>query len=148
VNQQARYAYQFYIDRGLAPHVAAGIVGNLAVESGNFDPNVISGTRRGDSGSAWYVQQLRGTRKTNFENWAKANKLDKTSLDAQLAFVLEEMNPPVPVQGPHRSGQPQRDPQRGQRRRSRRQLHEALRAPEPRTPPSISRRSAWRSPKG
>jgi hypothetical protein len=96
VNQQARYAYQFYIDRGLAPHVAAGIVGNLAVESGNFDPNVISGTRRGDSGSAWYVQQLRGTRKTNFENWAKANKLDKTSLDAQLAFVLEEMNPRSP----------------------------------------------------
>lgn len=92
----AEYAYQYYLRRGLSPQAAAGIVGNLAVESGNFAPDVISGKRRGDSGTAWYVQQLRHGRLNNFHKWAKANGLSPTTLDAQLGFVLEELNPKSP----------------------------------------------------
>ena len=92
----ARYAYEFYRSRGLPAHVAAGIVGNLAVESDGFDSNVIAGTRLGDSGKAKYIQQLRGGRQTNYEAWTKANGLEPNSLDAQLGFVLEELDPKSP----------------------------------------------------
>jgi hypothetical protein len=93
VNDRALYAYQYYLSKGLSPEVAAGIVANLAIESGNFSPSVISGDQRGDKGSAHYVQQLRHGRKDNFEEFAKSTNRSPTDLNAQLDFVLEELNP-------------------------------------------------------
>lgn len=93
VNDRARYAYQYYLRKGLSPEAAAGIVANLAIESGNFDPAVISGQRRGDKSTAAYVQQLRHGRQDNFEQFASATKRSPTDIDAQLDFVLEEMDP-------------------------------------------------------
>lgn len=103
-NDVARYAYQYYLKRGLSPQAAAGIVGNLAVESGNFSPKVISGTRRGDSGSAHYVQQLRGSRLDNFRQFAKQTGRDESDLEAQLDFVLEEYNAKSPFADKQASG--------------------------------------------
>lgn len=90
------YAYNYFVERGVSPQVAAGIVGNLAVESGDFDPRVISGERRGDNGSAHYVQQLRGERLKNYKSWTKETGQDPKSLDSQLGFVLEELDPKSP----------------------------------------------------
>lgn len=89
-NDVARYAYNYYLSRGLSPQAAAGIVGNLAVESGNFDSRVIAGSRRGDNGSAHYVQQLRGDRLDKYRQFAKQTGRDESDLTAQLDFVLEE----------------------------------------------------------
>lgn len=86
-------AYEFFVSRGVPPAAAAGIVGNLDVESGGFADDVIAGTRRGDGGSAGYVPQLRGDRLAAFENWAAQTQQDPRSLDTQLGFVLEQMNP-------------------------------------------------------
>lgn len=93
MNQTAQRALEFYVRRGLPRHVAAGIVGNLYVESAGFDPAVIRGDRRGDKGTAHGIAQWRGNRWTNLKNWASANGLDHTNLDTQLAFVLEEVRP-------------------------------------------------------
>jgi hypothetical protein len=95
-NETARQIYQYYISRGLPPNVAAGFVGNFAVESGNFSPEVITGKKRGDNGTAYYMQQLRGDRRSNFYRFAESNGLSTTDPMAQAAFTLEEINPHSP----------------------------------------------------
>lgn len=90
VNDRARYAFQYYVGKGIPPAVAAGIVGNFAVESGNFADDVLSGERRGDKGTAHYVQQLRGDRVTNFKGFAQETGRSVTDFDAQLDFFLAE----------------------------------------------------------
>lgn len=93
-------AYQYFVGRGVPPAAAAGIVGNLDVESGGFADDVIAGTRRGDNGTAGYVPQLRGDRLAAFETWAAQNKQNPADLNAQLGFVLEQMDPNSPFRDP------------------------------------------------
>lgn len=76
---------------GNAETAATGIVGNLAVESGNFDPNVISGKRRGDGGVATGLAQWHPDRWSNLESWAKQNGLDPFTWQAQAGFIIYEM---------------------------------------------------------
>jgi hypothetical protein len=96
MNAREKFVYQYYIDKGVPPAAAAAITGNLSVESGGFANDVIAGQRRGDLGSAHYVQQLRGERLTNFRQYAKSKGLEETTLETQLDFVLEEMDPASP----------------------------------------------------
>jgi hypothetical protein len=73
---------------GLLPVQAAGIVGNLGVESGLLaiqEKNPTSG--RGGFGWA----QWTGDRRVEFENFAKARGLDITSYEANLAFLVHEL---------------------------------------------------------
>jgi hypothetical protein len=90
VTERTKNAFNFFVNKGLQPHVAAGIVGNLAVESMNFSPDVISGKRKGDNGTAFGVAQWRGERQTEFYNWARKNNKDPYSVDSQLEFVYHE----------------------------------------------------------
>jgi hypothetical protein len=90
-DEAAWKAFNYYVnEENLEPLAAAAIVGNLAVESAGFDPDVISGKRRGDNGTAFYIPQLRGGREEDFHNWAQKNHLDPRSEQAQLAFVRYE----------------------------------------------------------
>lgn len=91
MNEASRYAYQYYLNRGYSPQAAAGITGNLMVESGRFSPDVIAGKRRGDSGSAAYAAQWRGERLTGLNRYAEQQGMSPTSLDAQLGYVDHEM---------------------------------------------------------
>jgi hypothetical protein len=86
----ASYAYNYYIKKGLSPAHAAGIVGNLGVESANWDPNVISGNRRGDQGTAGYIGQWRGPRLRGLEEYARSQGHSAPTLDDQLEYVLQE----------------------------------------------------------
>jgi hypothetical protein len=95
-NETGRFAYNYLIQRGLSPAAAAGIVGNLAIESGNFSPAVIAGEKRGDNGTAAYVQQLRGNRLSNFQSFVRDNKRSENDLRAQLDFILEEKDSKSP----------------------------------------------------
>lgn len=72
---------------------AAGITGNLAVESANFDPNVLSGKRRGDNGTAFGLMQWRGSRQNNFFRFAREINRDPYDWRTQLLFVKAEMIP-------------------------------------------------------
>lgn len=78
-------------DLGLEDHIAAGIVGNLQHESGNFkslqEKNpLVKGSRGGFGWAQWT-----GPRRKAFEKWAKERNLDVTSDAANYGFLLHEL---------------------------------------------------------
>lgn len=79
-------------DFGLTPEQTAGIVGNLAHESGGFkslqEQNPLVPGSRGGFGYA----QWTGPRRVAFESWSKQNGLDPTSYDANYGFLKHELS--------------------------------------------------------
>lgn len=84
ITGQAKKAYNYYLNRGVKPNVAAGIVGNLYKESG-LNPNAV-----GDKGTAFGVAQWRGNRLSNLKNYASSKGRSYTDLNTQLDFILDE----------------------------------------------------------
>lgn len=80
-------AKEFFVKKGLSPHIAAGIVGNLMVESGGLNPTAV-----GDNGSAYGLAQWRLDRRKNLENFAKEKGKDISDFDTQLEFLWHELN--------------------------------------------------------
>lgn len=77
--------------KGDAQVAAAGIIGNLAVESGNFDPRVITTERRGDGGVAKGLAQWHPDRWSNLESWSKSTGQNPKTWQAQAGFIVHEM---------------------------------------------------------
>ena len=73
------------------PEQAAGIVGNLVQESGDFDPLVISGKKTGDKGKAVGAAQWHLDRQKKFHK-VYGKPLKGSSLEEQLAFISHELN--------------------------------------------------------
>jgi len=73
---------------GVAPHQAAGIVGNLQAESG---PTIKPVGVVGDAGTAFGAAQWRNDRYANLQNFAKANGMDPMTTEAQQAFMRHEL---------------------------------------------------------
>lgn len=74
---------------GLAPHQAAGLVGNLIHESGkDLNPWGPSG----DNGTAWGTAQWRNERLAGLKQYAAANGLDYRSMEAQQGFMRHELD--------------------------------------------------------
>ena len=84
ITGQAKKAYNYYLNRGVKPNVAAGIVGNLYKESG-LNPNAV-----GDNGTAYGVAQWRGDRLSNLKKYASNRGRSHSDLDTQLDFILDE----------------------------------------------------------
>jgi hypothetical protein len=82
-------AYGYLTSRGMPPMVAAGIVGNIDVETG-WDQNVFMGTRRGDAGSAGYSGQWRGSRLQHLHEFAQSRGHSAPTPEDQLDFYFEE----------------------------------------------------------
>lgn len=88
-------AYNFFLSQeipggGLQPHQAAGIVGNLIVES-NVDPlahNVPEGSR---GVAQWNPNSGRPDRLTQLRNFCALNNMPDDSLYAQLCFIKYEL---------------------------------------------------------
>ena len=80
------------VQRGIAPHIAAGIAGNFAVESG-FDPGineiapVVEGSRGG-----YGLAQWTGPRRVQYEAYARDRGSALDDLDTQLDFLLWELD--------------------------------------------------------
>jgi len=74
---------------GLAPHQAAGVVGNLVNESGQ-DLNPWGPT--GDNGTAWGTAQWRNERLDGLKRHAAANGMDYRSMEAQQAWMRQELD--------------------------------------------------------
>lgn len=79
-------AYNFFISKGLQPHQAAGIVGNLIQESG-LNPNAV-----GDDGKAYGIAQWHPDRQNVLNTLSTRNKVDKSDFNQQLEFVWHELN--------------------------------------------------------
>jgi hypothetical protein len=78
-------------DLKLTKAQAAGFVGNLAHESGNFKTlQEVSPLVKGSRGGFGYAQWT-GPRRRQFEAYAKENGLDPTSYDANYGFLIHEL---------------------------------------------------------
>ena len=89
-NAAAKRAMDYFMSKGWTKEQAAGLVGNLQVESGNFSPAFISGKERGDGGKAVGVAQWHPDRQARFkEKYGKS--IVGASLDEQLAFIQHEL---------------------------------------------------------
>lgn len=91
-NSTGQYITNFFKAKGLPSHVAAGITGNLEVESVNFDPNVILGKRKGDYGFATGLAQWHPDRWKNIAKVAQQKGLNPYSLEGQLEGMWNELN--------------------------------------------------------
>lgn len=81
---EARYAYQYFIRRGLSPAIAAGLVANMEKESG-FRVDAV-----GDGGRAYGTMQWHPDRQAEFAR-LMGRDIRGSSFDDQLEFVLREM---------------------------------------------------------
>ena len=90
-SDKALYAKKFFMDKGYTEEQAAGIVGNLQGESGNFNKDVISGERRGDGGKAVGIAQWHPDRQAKFKEIMHKDLIG-SSYEDQLEFVNWELN--------------------------------------------------------
>lgn len=87
--ERAKYAYQYLIDHGYTPAQAAGIVGNLQVESG---PNLDQLLNPNDKGMPSYgIAQWRGSRAESFRG-AYGVYPNEATIDQQLEFMVHELD--------------------------------------------------------
>ncbi len=85
------WAYNYLVQqKGLAPHVAAGIVGNFDQESGRFRDDVIAGTKKGDNGLATGIAQWHPDRWKKAEQWANSTGNNIRTLKGQLDWAIYE----------------------------------------------------------
>src|SRR5215468_9667263 len=98
-------AYKYFRSKGLSHAASAGIVGNLMQESGGA-ADVLSGERLGDNNNSDFAAPWRddkpgggtgpGQRLSNLRAFAKQRGHGIPTVEDQLDFVLEEMNPKSP----------------------------------------------------
>jgi hypothetical protein len=82
----------FFANQGLAPHQAAGIVGDLQGESAQqLDPSAVN---RGDSIDSIGIGQRDGARAQALKDHAPSKGVPWTDLDAQLEFLHSELKGP------------------------------------------------------
>ena len=81
-----KHAMEFFQSKGLSPHQAAGIVGNLMVESS------LNTTIKGDKGQAFGIAQWHPDRQKGLKLLAQKRGTDISDLDTQLEYVWEELN--------------------------------------------------------
>jgi hypothetical protein len=87
VKPNVKDAFRYYVNKGLAPHIAAGIVGNLYQESGLKTSAVEkSNTANGRGIAQWDVRD----RWKGLLKWANNNHRDPYDLKTQLDYVLVE----------------------------------------------------------
>lgn len=80
-------AYNYFINKGLTPEQASGIVGNLAQESTvKLDSSIEN------SIGAFGIAQWLGSRRKDLNNFAKENQKKPSDFDLQLDFIWHELN--------------------------------------------------------
>ena len=86
-SDKAVYAKNFFINKGLSSHAAAGIVGNLMAES-NLDPF----ENTGDGGLAFGIAQWQPDRQKGLKTLATNRGTSINDFDTQLEYVWYELN--------------------------------------------------------
>ena len=74
---------------GLTSAQASGFAANISYESGNFKTMQEDSPKKGRGGYGY--AQWTGSRRKNFESWAKKNNLNINSYEANLGFVIHEI---------------------------------------------------------
>ena len=89
-NAKTDQAMAFFQSQGWTKEQAAGIVGNLQVESGNMREDVIAGTNKNKDHGSMGVAQWRGDRVAMFKK-VMGKDLQGSSFEDQLAFIQWEL---------------------------------------------------------
>ena len=89
VTKATNIAAQLQKDLGLTPEAASAVAGNILKETGNFRFFQEIAPIAGDGGIGWF--QWTGTRRTNFENFARSRNLDPRSDEANYTFLVQEL---------------------------------------------------------
>ena len=84
--EKQKKAYDFLINKGIPPHLSAGIVGNLMQESFSH----LDSTVENEIGAVGIAQWL-GARRKDLENFAKKRGADFKDFDLQLEFLHHEL---------------------------------------------------------
>lgn len=85
-------ALRWFMSQGLSQVQAAGVVGNLVVESGaNLDPRA-AGDMQNGSPTSFGVAQWHNERWQALVNWAASKGLDPWQRTTQYAFYMAELN--------------------------------------------------------
>ncbi len=85
LNDNAEYAYNYFINNGLSQAAAAGIVGNLYHEN-LANPSQTVNDSRGTTALGIAGFNSKGDL-PNLQKWCKENGLKETDFDAQLAYL-------------------------------------------------------------
>jgi len=89
--QTGKELAQKLVSQGFTPESAAALAGSAHYESAGFTADEeFSPNAYGTRGRGWL--QWTNERRTNFENFAKKNKLDPKSKEANYRFLLYELN--------------------------------------------------------
>ncbi|MCB9648494.1 MAG: hypothetical protein H6730_18125 [Deltaproteobacteria bacterium] len=83
-NTNAERAFNYFVDKGLSPAQAAGIVGNLQAESG------VKPGQHQIGGPAFGIAQWEGPRREALEQFARAQGKPVDDLGVQLDFIWHE----------------------------------------------------------
>jgi hypothetical protein len=90
-NSQA--AFDYFVNQGLAPYQAAGIVGNLQGESGqDLNPAATNSGDGRDGSDSIGIAQWNGTRAAALRDYAASRGVPWTDLNLQLDFLHRELN--------------------------------------------------------
>lgn len=89
VSKGAEIAERLERDLQLTPDQAAGIVGNLYHETGGFRDLQEKNPKAGRGGYGW--AQWTGSRRTEFEEFAKQKELSPSSDEANYLFLIEDL---------------------------------------------------------
>jgi hypothetical protein len=83
--ERARQAYQFFLEKGYSPAMAAAMTGNLQQES-SFNPGAL-----GDNRASFGIGQWQGSRRRMLEQFAAENRMPVDDMRTQLAFMDYEI---------------------------------------------------------
>lgn len=84
--QIPKYIVNFFKNKGLTTSQAAGIAGNIQVESG-FNPTAV-----GDNGTSFGLAQWHKERRAKFVSWTAKRNYDVNSVEGQLEYLWHELN--------------------------------------------------------
>jgi hypothetical protein len=85
-----RYIYDSLIKDGFTPQSAAGVLGNILLETGNLKYTTeISPNKNGQKGIG--LLQWSGARATDFRSWLDTNKKSLNSISDNVEYLLVEM---------------------------------------------------------
>jgi len=94
LEEKERIVYESLIKAGYSCAGACGIMGNIAVESPDFDPSVVN-----ESSGALGLFQWNdvGDRQQHMKDFCKEHKLNWNSIESQLTFAIYELSGGDPI---------------------------------------------------
>ena len=94
LSEKERIVYESLIKAGYSPAGACGILGNIAVESPDFDPAAVNPS----SGALGLFQWNDvGDRQQHLKDFCREHKMNWNSIESQLAFAVYELSGADPI---------------------------------------------------